>query len=91
MPILSDKMSAEALMKEAGMGQEEAGDAMGCSASAVSHKLAGRRPIRISEAHALRARISEKLGRSVSLDELFPASEFDLADPPTTGPHEKVA
>lgn len=88
---MSDKMSAETLMKEAGVGQEEAGDAMGCSASAVSHKLAGRRPIRITEAHALRAHLAAKLGRPISLDELFPAAEFQVDASDDTASQENVA
>lgn len=73
-------MSLEALLKEAGMDQEAGGEAIGVSRSAFSHKLARRRPIRMDEAQRLRKTIEARLGRPVSLDEMFPADEWEVTE-----------
>jgi predicted transcriptional regulator len=62
------------LIEQAGMTQAEVGALIGCTQSAVSNKISGRRPWAVEELVTLRAELSRRLGREISFDDLFPAS-----------------
>lgn len=63
------------LFEEADLKQAEIGALIGCTQSAVSNKLAGRRPWAVDELLALRPELARRLGRDVSLDEMVHPAE----------------
>jgi transcriptional regulator with XRE-family HTH domain len=64
-------MTLEALVKKHGITQEELGQVIGVSASAVSHKLAGRRPWFQDEVNKILPFLTGRLGRPVTYEEIF--------------------
>lgn len=59
------------LLGDSGINQGDIAAVLGMEASAISHKLAGRRPWRQSEMLAVREYLCDRLGQDFSLDDLF--------------------
>lgn len=49
--------------------------------STISRKLSGKREWKVTEMQKLRAYVSERLGRVVALDELFPPAGAPQSEP----------
>lgn len=62
-----------ALVKKAGLTQEEIGEALGVTQSSVCRKLAGTRPWSQQEVAAILALLSKRLGRRVTYEQVFGA------------------
>ncbi len=62
-----------ALLREAGVSLAEIGRHLGLVRSAITHKKKGRRPWKLEESRVVCALVSERLDRTVAVDELFPA------------------
>lgn len=71
---MSAQTQIETVLDEAGLTQEQVGQALGLTGSAINHKLAGRRPWKQDEVSSLLALLSERLNRAVTYESLFPAA-----------------
>lgn len=78
---MSDMMTAKERLKALNLGPTRLAELIGVDPSAVSHKLAGRRPWTLEEAQIIAAHVRENHDPDVTIEQLFGAAPAESQEP----------